>query len=343
MNKIKKNWGYFVSLLLLAIFLIWLVFDYQNRKNALQEFSKNMFYMDTYINVKIYSTDSKKANTALKEIDSIFKEYHKLTDRYQPYDGVVNLYSIHNNTLSDMELELDERLYALIRYGIDHYYTTDGLLNINMGNVIDVWKKYRTNQNGVPSLSELKESGSIQIEDVVLLENNKILNNHPNIDLGSLVKGYTCEKVSEYLESIGLYKYLINAGGNVIVGNHYDYDQYKIGIEDPNNPNSIYDIIAGNNIAITTSGSYQRYYEYEGKTYHHIIDPNTLFPSNYMKSVTVITKDGSLGDLLSTTLFLMSVEDGKEFIKNFSDVEAIWYTLDNKIIKSEGFYKYEQK
>ena len=97
MKKIKDNWGYIVSLILLIIFIIWMIFDYTKKKNILQEYSKNFFYMDTYINVRIYSNNSKKANEALNEIDKIYSDYHKLVDRYNKYDNIKNIYYINNN------------------------------------------------------------------------------------------------------------------------------------------------------------------------------------------------------------------------------------------------------
>lgn len=339
----KDKIGYIIGTLLLIVFFTWMIFDYNSKINSTQEFSKNMFYMDTYINVKIYTNDKKKANEALKEIDHIFETYHKLTDRYNSYDDVNNIYLINNNTLSDKTIKIDEKLYNLIKYGIDAYSKTNGLLNINLGSVIDIWKSYRNNKNGIPTLDELKNSGSIDIKEIKLLDNYEVLNNHPHIDLGSLAKGYTCDEVSKYLKSIGFDKYLINAGGNVLVGNHYSDSEYKIGIETPTTEGGIYDIVKFNNKAITTSGNYQRFYEYNGTLYHHIISPSTLFPTNYMKSVSVITEDGALGDFLSTTLFLMSIEDGQNYLKNYDGVEAIWYTNDDKIVKTEGFSKYEQK
>ena len=98
--------------------------------------------------------------------------------------------------------------------------------------------------------------------------------------------------------------------------------------------------IKGNNISVTTSGSYERYYEYEGKN-HHIIDPNTLFPSDYASSVTVITDDAAVGEILSTTLFLMPTSEGLEYISKFNNVEAIWYEKDGNIVMSHGMNKYE--
>ena len=306
-----------------------------------KEYSTNLFYMDTYILVKIYSGDSQKANKALADVEEIYKKYHMLTDRYNEYPNINNIYYINNNDSQDSEINIEKELYELIKYGIDFYDESNGLLNINMGNVIDIWKQYRENGNGVPTFDELNNSGSININDIILLENNKVVNNHPNIDLGAISKGYTTEIVGNYLESIGIDKYLINAGGNVKVGNHYDNKKYKIGVENPNDTSQIYTTIVGNNISVVTSGSYQRFYEYNGKRYNHIINPETLYPGEYVKSVTIICPNSALADSLSTTLFLMDINEGLEYIKNYSSCGAIWYTNDDQIVKSEGISNYE--
>lgn len=301
-----------------------------------KEFSTNLFYMDTYINVKIYTTNN-KAKTAFEEVESIYKEYHNLTNRY---DKESALYKLNNEEVDSIYLDVDKKLYDLISYGKDMYLETNGLVNINMGNVIDIWKNYRDKGVGIPSISELKNSGSISIDNVIL-EDGKLLNKNFNIDLGAITKGYVTEIVGDYLESIGINKYIINAGGNVKVGKSYNKDTFNIGIESPLKDGSIYQVIKGENISVVTSGSYERFYEYEGKLYHHIIDPNTLMPPNYMKSVTVITNDSKLADTLSTTLFLMSVDDGLKFIEKYDNVEAIWFIDSDNIIKSKGFDKYE--
>ena len=158
--------------------------------------------------------------------------------------------------------------------------------------------------------------------------------------MGAIAKGYATEKVGEYLKEKGISKFIINAGGNVLVGEHYDNSKYKIGLEKPDQTKEIYKVLKLNNTSVVTSGGYERFYTYEGKTYHHIIDYNTMYPANYFKSVTVITKDSGLADTLSTSLFLMSVEDGKKLIKDL-DVDVIWYTIDDEIIKTEGIKGYE--
>ena len=165
-------------------------------------------------------------------------------------------------------------------------------------------------------------------------------NNQPNIDLGAISKGYATKKVGEYFDNIGVKDYLINAGGNVLVGKNSKKEAYQVGIQSPNKDGNLLTIVKVNNMSVVTSGSYERNYIFNGKTYSHIIDPDTQNPAEYMKSVTVITKDSALGDVLSTTLFLMPVEEGLKFIKNY-EAEAIWVTNTDEIIRSEGFSSYE--
>lgn len=338
----KINKIIWIIVLMLIIFLIILMI-YNNYIKKQNEYSTKIFYMDTYIYVKLYSEDKNKANNALKKVENIYKEYHELTDRYNDYNNINNIYYIKNNNSKEEYIEIDERLYDIIDYSINWYNKSDKLIDISMGNIIDIWKKYRDNKNGIPSIEELKKANTNNINDIELKDGNKIKNNHPNIDLGCISKGYTTKIAGEYLKSVGINKFLINAGGNVLVGDNYKNSNYTIGIEDPDNKNDIFTIVSGNNISVVTSGGYERYYEYNGNKYHHIINPNTLYPTNNMKSVTVITEDSALGDILSTKLFLMTIDDGLEYINKMNNVEAIWYTNDNKQIKSNGFSKYEYK
>jgi len=296
--------------------------------------------MDTYINIKIYDVDEKTKDKAFDNIDKIYKKYHELSDRYQKYDNVKNIYYINNIDINT-EIEIEKELYDLIDYSVSFCKDSNGLLNIAMGNVIDVWKSYRDGEKeGIPTVDELKNQ-NINLDDLVL-SNNKILKkSNISLDLGAFAKGYATEVAGDYLESIDIDKYIINAGGNVKVGKHYDNKKYKIGLQKPTKDSEIYQVVKGNNIAVTTSGSYERFYEYEGISYHHIIDPNTLFPPKYMLSVSVISEYSTYADALDTMLFLMPLEEGLEYVYKLDDIEAIWYTNDGKIIESEGFKKYE--
>lgn len=276
--------------------------------------------MDTVINIKLYNVNEKKANEAFDYLDNLYKKYENLTDFY---DSNSELSKLNN----DVNYEISSELLDLIKIGYEWDVKTNGLLNINIGNLTKIWHDFRENPVSLPNLNDVK------IESLKM-ENDKILNDKVNIDLGAIVKGYVTEKAGNYLESVGIDYYLINAGGNVKAGKS-NKGYYNIGIASPIS-NETFEIVKDENISVVTSGGYERFYEYNGVMYHHIIDPNTLYPANNMKSVTVIGEDSGLCDILSTTLFLMDIDEGKEFIKDY-DVKVIWFTNDNQIIKSDNY------
>lgn len=303
-------------------------------------YSHDMFYMDTYINIKIYDIQKKDEEKVFDEINNMFLEYNNLCDKYNEYEELINVYYLNELLGDNVEVDIDPKLSEIITYGIDAYSNTNGLVNIALGNVIDAWDYYK-NIELVPTIEELSNTKSIDINDILLEDNKYIKNNGVKIDLGAIAKGYVTELAGKRLEELGYKKYIINSGGNVKVGDHYGGSKYKIGVENPTDVSLLYEVINGNNISVVTSGGYQRYYEYEGTRYHHIIDPITFFPPSYSLSVTVITNDSAFGDILSTYLFLMPIEDGIDYVNSIDDVEAVWYDLSGNIHVSEGFSNYE--
>jgi thiamine biosynthesis lipoprotein len=163
-----------------------------------------------------------------------------------------------------------------------------------------------------------------------------------SIDLGAVAKGYTTELVCDELESEGFKSFAISAGGNVkVVGKPLakDRDTWIIGIQNPVSTTSagttddLIDKVAVVDVCVVTSGWYQRYFKVDGKIYHHIIDPVTLYPQNYYKSVTIVHEDSGICDLLSTALMLIPYEEGLAFIKTIPGADAYW-VLDDGTIKT---------
>ncbi|MFA5407839.1 MAG: FAD:protein FMN transferase, partial [Bacilli bacterium] len=283
-------------------------------------YSRDLLYMDTYINIKIYSNDKELVDEAMDKIDNMYKNYDQLADRYTSYDDVINIYYINHKLALNESIKIDKRLYDMLKYSVEKTKITNNLFNIALGNVIDVWGAFRSGEKkGIPSLIELQEAGSTNLKALILSDDNTIMKTENiSLDLGAIAKGYVTQLAGDYLDEIGLNKYIITAGTSSIkAGDHYNNSYYKIGLTNPDDTSKIYKVISGNNFVVTTSGSYERYYEYNGEKYHHIIDPNTLFPTNYMSSVTVINDDASLGEILSTTLFLMPINEGAQYIKKF--------------------------
>lgn len=326
----KKKRIYIVILVLILISLVLLLID----KNTYKEYSKNYFYMDTYINIKINSTKSKKEiDNIFNDIDYLYSSYHKLTSRYDKYDGIVNVYYLNEILDNNEEIEIDKRLSDIIDIGILYYDKTNGLFNIASGNLTSIWKVFIDNCDVLPSNLDVNTN----IDDIVLDGNKYTKYNDIKLDLGAISKGYVTELVGKYLEDNNIDSYIINAGGNVKVGKAYNKDSYVVGITNPDNKNDIFTKVNVNNLSIVTSGNYQRYCSFNDKIYGHIINPYTKLPSDYMKSVTVISSSSLLADIYSTYLYLLPVEDGMKIVNSTSDIEAIWYIDSDKIVRSDNF------
>ena len=319
-----------------SLIIVFMIFILSACKD-IEKYSYDMFYMDTHIVVKLYDISKEESDNLFKEIDNIYSDYHKLTDRYNSYDGIINVYSLNRLKINE-EVKIDKKLADLINYGLEAYKNTDGYINIAMGNVIDMWKSYREEGKEIPKIFNLMDE-NITIDYISLNDNVYKRTGDITIDLGAYAKGYVTELVGKYLEERGYSKYLINAGGNVKVGKSYKKDKYLIGLEEPFNTSNIYKTLKIENESVVTSGSYQRYYKVNDIIYSHIINPKTLMPDNYTKSVTVITSNSAYADILSTYLFMLPIEDGIKYVNNLDDVEAIWYNDD--IYYSKGFNKYE--
>ena len=173
------------------------------------------------------------------------------------------------------------------------------------------------------------------------------------IDLGSIAKGYAGQRATEILRERGFDSGILILGGNVqTFGKKPDGSGYTVGIADPKAPESVISTVSTDKLdrifnpqsseepqsyAIVTSGTYQRNFTENGKTYHHIMDPITGYPcDNGLASVTVICPNGALADGLSTSLFLLGYEDAMEYYRNHGGFEAIFIKESGEILKTDG-------
>ncbi len=350
----KKNYCF----LLICILCL---FGCEKSNTAFEKYSEQMFDagFDTVITLIAYTEDEATFETYQKRAKELFMHYHQLFDRYQSYEGVQNVKTI-NDQAGIAPVKVDQELLKLIQltkqYGMYSAYQYD----VTYGAVFEIWHDYRNNatQNNIKQIPSMKELEQAKIhtgwEHVIIDEEASTIyidDSDASIDLGSAAKGYACEQVAKQLESEGLSHAIINAGGNVrIIGEKPDGTPWNVGIQLPSSEqnSSIANVLMDKDVSFVTSGDYQRAYEVDGKLYHHIIDPHTLMPATYMRSVTLITKDSGIADILSTTLFTMSYEQGNALLeqlkKDGMDVDAIWVfdeTLDipknADIIKSGNY------
>ncbi len=266
------------------------------------------------------------------------REYHRLYDIYNEYDGMNNLRTV-NLAAGTSPVEVDPRITALLTYAREAYDLTDGRVNAAMGSVLSLWHTARTETLVPPDPDALAEAALHTDFDDVVIDGGTVFLADPemSLDVGALAKGYAVEAVCAALEAEGVTGYLVNVGGNVrAIGARGDGTPWRVAVSDPTGTETGLTLkIVG--LAAVTSGTDQRYFEYEGVSYHHIIDPETLMPSGRYAAVTVISPDSGLADALSTGLFNMSTEEGLALIDSLDGTEALWRLPDGSSVRSAGF------
>lgn len=292
---------------------------------------------DTMFTVTADAVSKQQFDNAINAAASSFAELDRYYNRFSLDKDTANIGFINENAYYE-PVFTDERVIGLLSFGIDGYYRTDGLVDPVFGAVTELWRKRTASQNKTPpSIGELK-AAAVQsgVEKLALSENSvRLLAPQAKIDAGAFAKGFATEAVGRELCQMGLSRLAISSGGNIrafypITGRSC----WKIGIQNPNEAilgetESIATISAGN-IAVATSGDYQRYFVYQGKRYHHIIDPETLFPAEFHRSVTVACENAADADLFSTALFLTDLEHGMEIAER-EGIAALWVSQSGEV------------
>ena len=149
------------------------------------EYSKELDYFGKKLNVKLYVNGEKNGDEIFAEVDKILSHYNQISNRSQSFDGINNIYSI-NSSNSLQKLSIDADLYNIIKYSVNWFYGNGQILNINMGNLYNVWKPYLDSKNGTPSVDEVNKVVGIDMKDVVLYSDNQILAGKVNLDVDDI-------------------------------------------------------------------------------------------------------------------------------------------------------------
>lgn len=312
---------------------------------------------DTVTTIVGYTKDKEEFTEYAQMIREKLKEYHELYDIYNNYNGINNIKTINDNA-GIAPVKVDKKIIDLIKVSKEANKLTEGKINIAFGAVLSVWHQYRnegledSGSAKLPPLEELKERAKhTNIDDIVLNEAESTVylkDSEMSLDVGAIGKGYATEMVSQYVEEHGFTHGMISVGGNVrSIGTKLeDKNKYwNVGIQNPDlesEDTNLY-ILNLNDYSLVTSGVYERYYTVKGKQYHHIIDPNTLMPSDYFLSVSIVCKDSAMADALSTSIFSMPYKEGLKLIDSLEETEALWVMKDRSMKFSSGFEEFIKK
>ena len=309
-----------------------------------QKCQKQLFAMDTYMEFTAYGKNSEKA------VDAAIEEVQKLDAMLSAENSKSEVYALNEQG----NLQATDDLAELILRGKEIYQETDGLFDDTIYPVMKLWG-FPTGNYHVPTAAEVQKK-------LALVDGNKVeiqtrdsdekgrdskekanfvtLGADQQIDVGGIAKGYTGQKLAELFQEYGVSSALVSLGGNIqAIGTKPDGSSWKVGIRDPKGGQQDYiGVLSVENQAVVTSGGYERYFEEDGETYIHIINPRTGYPADGdLLSVTIVSKDGTLADGMSTALYIMGYEKACQFWRQHrEEFNVILVTDDGKIHISEN-------
>lgn len=305
----------------------------QDAGNSDQEpYQKQVFAMDTFMTLTAYGEHAKEAlDAAAEEIERL----DNLLSTGQEQSEVSRLNANGGGSLS-------EDTSYLLKRALEIHDMTDGQFDISIYPVMEAWG-FTTQEFRVPDEDELAEL-------LTKVDSSKINYDAPGgravfesdgmkIDFGGIAKGYTSARVMEIFEDYGVAHGLVSLGGNVqVLGTNTNGKNWRIGIQNPDLGSNYLGVLEACDVAVITSGAYERYFEKDGVTYHHIIDPDTGYPAKSgLISVTIVSSDGTLADGLSTALYVMGRDEAISFWKKHSEMfDCILYTEDGELYVTEG-------
>ncbi len=160
------------------------------------------------------------------------------------------------------------------------------------------------------------------------------------IGFGAVAKGYAVDRALEKIKAHGVVGALVNAGGDLRTLPRLDGKKWRIGIQHPRQINKLFTVLEIDSMAVVTSGDYEKFFMYNGKRIHHLLNPHTGFPADSCQAVTVIASNAEQADAMATGLFVLGANAGQEALKQFPDCAALWIRQDGSVVQSPGFEKY---
>lgn len=281
--------------------------------------------MNTFMTLQSYGKNAAKAN------DEIKNEISALEKRISTTISNSEIYSI-NHSNGDY-CTVSKETADIIAFAKNIAETTDGALNPALYPIIKEWG-FTTGNYKVPDTQIIKNLIPFTNYKNINVDGNKIkIEENMMLDLGAIGKGYAGDKAISILKENKIKSALMDFGGNIqALGYKPDGTEWKIGIKDPLGGNPIA-VLRIHDMAVITSGGYERFFTADDKTYIHIFDGKTGYPvENDLLSTTIICEKGIYGDSLSTALFVMGSENAIDFWKTHKDFNMILITRDNKII-----------
>jgi FAD:protein FMN transferase len=319
--------------LTLGSLLIVAVIPFAARPAVAEWWGDNRPLMGTEISVQLWHDDPAKGQAA---VEAVFSEMERINQLMSTYIEASRI-SMINREAADRAVPAGKELYGLIVRSLDMSVLTHGAFDITFDSI---GQHYDFRERMHPDAATIEEG--LDLIDYRLVVTNssdksiRFLRPGVRINLGGIAKGYAVERGAGILRELGIRHAIVTAGGDSRLVGDRRGQPWMVGVRDPRKDGEVAIRLPLENEAISTSGDYERYFEEDGKRYHHILQPATGEPANGVHSVTIVGPDAVITDALSTSVFIMGVDQGLRLLATLPDYEGIVIDADGQLFYSDG-------
>lgn len=322
--KKKLNKKSLIAIILCAVIVFGIVsYDFISGRSSCE---KTSVAMGTVVTVKLFGFGAKN------DLDKIETEINGLENSVLSWrkEGS-DVYRINKGSGTQVSVSPDT--VKIIGQCIDISDDCGGVFDITIGNVTKLWDFGGNNQR-LPSDDEIKTAlGSVGYKNVSISGNAVQIKKSQSLDLGAVGKGFVCDKIKELLDKGRTKSAVVSVGGSLLI---YGNRTFSVGIVNPNNDKQSMGTLKLKDTCVSTSGNYEKYFEQDGKRYHHILNATTGYPAtSEFKSVTVVCESGLISDALSTVCYIAGYRKSIEILKKF-DAEAVFIFNNNAVRVTDG-------
>ena len=286
--------------------------------------SYQLLALGTLVDVSLYGTDDDTAQATTEVIRNTLEAIHHQWHAWQPS----RLTAINSQLASGKTVELSPEDEMLLSKSIDLSQRSSGLFNPAIGELSALWGFHSDERDNRPPPSPQAIQAQLErhpaMTDLVL-EDHRLSSRNPavQLDLGGFAKGYAVDLAIAALRNMGITNAIVNAGGDLRAIGSKGGDPWRIGIRHPREPGVIASIHSQGDESVFTSGDYERYFDHDGRRYHHIIDPRDGYPASGATSVTVIHRDAATADAAATALFIAGPRQWRETARHMGIDQAL--------------------
>lgn len=297
---------------------------------------KSSKLMGNHFEISVVTENPTLAN---EWIEKAFQYIRDIEYQLTTYSETSDTYLI-NQAAGLHPVQVHPETFALIERCQKISVLTQGAFDISYGSVDKSLWNFDTSLNQLPDTETAQKMVRLINFRNILLNKEKqsifLQEKGMRIGFGGIGKGYAAEKTRQLLKNLGVTAGIVNASGDLTTwGNQPDGKAWTIGIADPNHATSIFSYLEVSDMAVATSGNYEKYIWVNGRKYSHTINPKTGLPITGIKSVTILTPNAELADALTTPIAIMGIEAGLHLINQLHQVEAIIIDDDDRVYLSK--------